>query len=189
LPWELADMTDARIVHTTHALEQAVLAIAAVMPASRISVSELCARAQVTRRTFYNRFDTPAQVLVQVLRRDLAELPARNTEDGSPEELLRRANGDIIDHVLRHREVYRQALLASADGGVFEVLVDRFVSYSTAFIRRSPAPPMPREGIRLVAQFVSHGFAGAIKAWLSDPTITREVLEDAVATVAPAWWK
>jgi AcrR family transcriptional regulator len=184
---------DARIIRTTQALEQAVLAMAATMPASRISVSQLCSRARVTRRTFYNRFDTPVQVLAQVLRRDLAELAVDDSHRGtrseeSPEVLLRLANSAIVDHVLRYREVYRQALLAS-DAGVFEVLVDHFVDYSTAFIRRSSALTLPDAGIDLVAQFVSHGFAGAIKAWLRDPVITREVLEEAVAVVAPAWWK
>ena len=88
-----------------------------------------------------------------------------------------------IDHVLRYRDIYRHA-----DTLVFDVLVEHFVGYSVAFIRRVPNLRLTDEGIELAARFVSNGFAGAIGAWLRNPAITRDVLEDAVVTVAPAWW-
>jgi AcrR family transcriptional regulator len=184
---------DVRIVRTTRALEQAVVDLAAAKPVSQVTVSELCTRAGVTRRTFYNRFDSPGQVLAQALRRDLTDLAAddnrrRASVAEPPSALLRMANADIIDHVLRHRDVYRHALAADADTQVFDVLVDHFVGYSVAFIRGVANVHLTEEGIELAARFVAHGFAGAISAWLRNPAITREVLEDAVAAVAPAWW-
>jgi len=179
---------DARIVRTTRVLEQAVVELAAEKPISQVTVSELCSRAGVTRRTFYNRFDSPGQVLAQALRRDLISLAEddsrrRAAATEPPTVLLRLANADIIDHVLRYQDIYRHA-----DTLVFDVLVDHFVGYSVAFIRRVPNLRLTDEGIELAARFVANGFAGAISAWLRNPAITRDVLEDAVATVAPAWW-
>ena len=106
---------DARIVRTTRVLEQSVLELAAERPIAHVTVSELCAQAGVTRRTFYNRFDSPGQILAQVLRRDLAYLAAedglrRARATGLSATLLRRANADIVDHVLRHRDVYRKCV-------------------------------------------------------------------------------
>jgi AcrR family transcriptional regulator len=186
-------VVDARIVRTNRVVERAVVELAAETPASQITVSALCAKAGVTRRTFYNRFDSPQEALVQALRRDLAELAIadaeRRTRAGEPSaDLLRLANADIFDHVSRYQDIYRQALTAAADTGVFDVLVEHFVGYSLAFVRRVRALDLTEEGIELVAQFVAHGFAGAIRTWLRSPAITREVLEDAVAAAAPAWW-
>ena len=74
------------------------------------------------------------------------------------------------------------------DAQVFDVLVDHFVDYSIAFIQRVPDLGLGDDGIELAARFVAHGFAGAIRAWLRSDMITRDVLEEAVAAVAPAWW-
>jgi AcrR family transcriptional regulator len=170
-----------------------MIELAAEMPASQVSVSELCARAGVTRRTFYNRFVSPQQALCQALRRELSELGAADARrrahaTESPSVLLRLANADVVDHVSRHRHLYCHALAAPEDAGVFDVLVDHFVGYSVAFIRRSRPADLTDQGIELVAQFVAHGFAGAIRAWLRDPSVTREALEEAVASAAPSWW-
>ncbi|MFI9103153.1 hypothetical protein ACIGXA_21785 [Streptomyces fildesensis] len=40
----------------------------------------------------------------------------------------------------------------------------------------------------MIAQFLAHGFAGAIKAWLSDPDTTKEELVHATVACAAAWW-
>ena len=43
-------------------------------------------------------------------------------------------------------------------------------------------------GSEFIAQFAAHGFAGAIKAWLSDDSIEKADLVEAAAACAPAWW-
>jgi hypothetical protein len=35
---------------------------------------------------------------------------------------------------------------------------------------------------------MAHGFAGAIKAWLNDPSVTKDEMVDAAVACAPAWW-
>jgi AcrR family transcriptional regulator len=186
-------VTDARIVRTTQAIEHSVVHLAARKPISHVTVAEVCEEAGVTRRTFYNRFSSPQQVLVQVLQRDLADLAShdadrRATANGSSEVLLRLANADIVDHVLRHNDIYRQALTLSSDARVFDVLVNHFADYALAFVRRVPGLDLTSEGIDLVAQFLAHGFAGAIRTWLSNPATTRDDLEKAAVMVAPSWW-
>lgn len=39
-----------------------------------------------------------------------------------------------------------------------------------------------------MAQFVSHGFAGAIEAWLADGGLSSDDLVEAVVACAPVWW-
>jgi hypothetical protein len=49
-------------------------------------------------------------------------------------------------------------------------------------------PPQTARRVAVPGQFVSHGFAGAIKAWLTDGTLTADDLVTAVTACAPTWW-
>jgi hypothetical protein len=75
-----------------------------------------------------------------------------------------------------------------ADGGVYEALARHFTDYAMAFIARSTHPDLPDTNYNVVARFVAHGFAGAIKAWLGDYSVTKEDLVNAAAACAPVWW-
>jgi len=37
-------------------------------------------------------------------------------------------------------------------------------------------------------KFFAHGFAGAIKGWLGDDSVTKADLIEASVARAPAWW-
>lgn len=189
----MTDRTDPRITRTVHALEQAIVELAAHQPVSRISVAALADRARVTRATFYNRYDSPLDLLIQVLCADLdrghrreQELRAEGTHSAA--EMLRLTSAEVAEHVERFRTVYRQALQDPADRGVYEALVRHFADYAMAFMARSADPGVPRANQGVVAAFMAHGFAGAIAAWLGDDTVTKADLVDAAVACAPSWW-
>ncbi|MFF4309396.1 TetR/AcrR family transcriptional regulator [Streptomyces sp. 900105755] len=189
----LNDRTDPRVTRTVRAFEQAVVELASARPVSRITVAELADRAGVTRATFYNRYSTPLDPLIQVLHEDLerghrreAELRAQGGH--TDRELLRLATAEVADHVERFLDVYRNSLTDPADSGVYEALVRHFGEYTLAFLARAERPGLPGAGRRVVAQFMAHGFAGAIKAWLDDPSVTKDDMVDAAVACAPAWW-
>ena len=186
--------SDPRTARTDRALADAVLRLAAERPVSRISVAELTEAAGVTRPTFYHRYRSPLGLLLTVLDADLAEVYRREerwraAEQPDGDQALRRATGELVDHVARFVEVYRQTLEDPADRGVYDALVRHFSDYSLAFMARSTNPDLPAADRELMAQFVAHGFAGAIKAWLADGGLSRDDLVDAVVACAPAWWR
>lgn len=188
----MSDRPDPRMVRTDRALADAVLRLAGERPISRISVAELTETAGVTRPTFYHRYRNPLELLLTVLDADLAEVYQREekwraAERLDSDEALRRATGEIVEHVARFADVYRQTLADPADRGVYEALVRHFTEYSLAFMAR--APDLPAGDHELMAQFVSHGFAGAIRAWLADGGLSSQDLVDAVVACAPAWWR
>jgi AcrR family transcriptional regulator len=185
--------TDPRITRTDQALAQAIVDLAAQRPVSQITVADLADRAGVTRATFYNRYGSPLELLIQVLYADLERVhrleDTRRAEGRYPAaQMLRLATGDVADHVERFTAVYQHALADPADGGVYEALVRHFTDYGLAFMTRSTHPDLPGANHRVIAQFVAHGFAGAIKAWLSDDSVTKTDLVDAAVACAPAWW-
>jgi AcrR family transcriptional regulator len=185
--------TDPRISRTDQALAQAIVELAAQQPVSRITVADLAGQAGVTRATFYNRYSSPLELLIQVLHADLERVhrleDARRAEGRySAVQMLRLATGDVADHVERFMAVYQHALHDPADDGVYEALVRHFTDYGLAFMARSTHPDLPGTNRRVMAQFVAHGFAGAIKAWLSDHSVTKTELVEAAVACAPVWW-
>jgi AcrR family transcriptional regulator len=180
----MTDRTDPRITRTDQALTQAIVELASQRPVSRITVADLADRAGVTRATFYNRHSTPLDLLIQVLYADLErghrlEEARRAEGQYSAAQMLRLATGDVADHVERFRTVYRHALHDPADDGVCDALVRHFAEYSLAFIARSTHPDLPGANHQVIAQFVAHGFAGAIRAWLHDDSVTKTELVEA----------
>jgi AcrR family transcriptional regulator len=185
--------TDPRITRTEQAFMRAIVELAAQRPVSQITVADLAERAGVTRATFYNRYGSPLELLIQVLYADLERghrLEEERRADGgySPAQLLRLATAEVADHVERFRAVYRHALHDPADRGVYEALTRHFTDYSLAFIAQCTHPDLPAANHRVIAEFVAHGFAGAIKAWLGDDSVTKADLVDAAVACAPAWW-
>jgi AcrR family transcriptional regulator len=184
---------DPRITRTTRAFEQAIVALAAQRPVSQITIAELADRAGVTRATFYNRYTSPLDLLIQVLDRDLERThgleQARRAQGGySATQMLRLATGDVVDHVERFKDIYKHALRDPADRGLYLALVRHFTGYGLDFIARSTHPDLPAANRQILAAFVAHGFAGAIEAWLGDGTLTKDDLIRAAVACAPAWW-
>jgi AcrR family transcriptional regulator len=189
----MADRTDPRVTRTDQALAQAIVDLASRRPVSQITVADLAERAGVTRATVYSRYNGPLDLLIAVLEADLDRghrlEEARRAEGGYPaEQMLRLATGEVADHVERFMAVYQHALTDPADGGVYEALVRHFAGYALAFIARCAHPDVPDANHLVIAQFVAHGFAGAIKAWLSEDSVTKADLIEAAIACAPAWW-
>ena len=186
-------MDDPRVIRTTEACERAVRELASERPVSQITVAELAQRAGLTRATFYNHYSSPLDVLLQVLFTDLEQ--AHRVEDEqraaggyTAAEMLRLTIIGVADHVQRFQPLYRHALTGSADSAVYEALVQHFTDYAMAFMARSQPAQLPEANPMIVARFMANGFAGAIKAWLSDDTLTKRDLVDAAVSCAPVWW-
>jgi len=184
---------DPRITRTTRAFEQAIVELASQRPVSQITVAELADRAGVTRATFYNRYTSPLDLLIQVLYGDLERThgleQARRAQGGySAGQMLRLATGDVVDHVERFKDIYRHALRDPADRGLYLALVRHFTDYGLAFMAQGTHPEPPSANHQIMAAFVAHGFAGAIEAWLRDDTASKEDLIRAAVACAPAWW-
>jgi AcrR family transcriptional regulator len=189
----MRNRTDPRIVRTAQACEQAIVELASERPVSEIAVAELADRAGVTRATFYNRYSSPLELLIQVLLADLERAhrleEERRAEGGySPAQMLRLTIDDVADHIERHMAVYQHALHDPANNGVYEALVRHFTDYGLAFMARCTHPDLPDSNHAVMAEFVANGFAGAIKAWLRDKRVTKADLVEAATACAPAWW-
>jgi AcrR family transcriptional regulator len=192
-PKPVSDRPDPRVTRTARALEQAIVETASQRPVSQITVAELARRAGVTRATVYNRYGSPLNLLIQVLDTDLQrghrqEEQRRVSGGYTTTENLRFAIGEVADHITRYIAIYQHALHDPADNGVYEALIRHFIDYSHLVLARCTHPDLPDTNHQVIAHFVSHGFAGAIKAWLNDDSTTKHDLVEAVVACTPTWW-
>ena len=188
-----AERPDPRIARTARACEAAIVQLAAERPISQVSVADLAERAGVTRATFYNHYSNPLALLIEVLLQDLERAhldEERRRAEGrhTGAEMLRLSVADVADHIERFEAVYRLAVDDPADGGLYEALVVHFGEYAVSFMERSDHPGLPTSNRGVIAQFLAHGFTGAIKAWLGDPSVSKDALIDAATACAPVWW-
>lgn len=188
----MAEHLDARVARTARNLEQAIVELASRRPVSQVTVAELAHRAGVTRATVYNRCGGPLNLLIQVLEADLqrghrAEEQRRAEGGYTVEENLRFAIGQVAEHIERFTAVYRHALHDPADNGVWDALVRHFADYGRLALARAEGG-LPEVNHQVIVQYVSHGFAGAIKAWLTDDSVTKRDLVEAAIACAPPWW-
>ncbi|MGW7048781.1 TetR/AcrR family transcriptional regulator [Streptomyces avermitilis] len=160
-------------------------------PISQVTVAELSERAGLTRATFYNRYSTPLELLIQVLCADLERghrlEETRESEGYAAAELLRMTTAEVGDHAERFREIYRLSLTDPADSGVYDALVRHFNDCDLGFMARSSGPEIPDVSRRVIAQFMAHGFACAIEAWLNDPSVAKGDMVDAGRGLRSAW--
>jgi AcrR family transcriptional regulator len=189
----VVERTDPRIVRTLQACEAAIVELASDRPISQVTVADLAERAKVTRATFYNHYASPLDVLVRVLQADLAhadhlDAQRRAEAQRAAPELQRISLGEVADHIERYEAIYRHAVADPADSAVYEALIRYFSDYALWFIARCTHRDLPPANRQVMAEFLAHGFAGAIKAWLGDPSLTRDDLIDAAVACTPAWW-
>ncbi|WP_242088431.1 TetR family transcriptional regulator [Curtobacterium sp. DN_7.5] len=192
-------MVDARILHTTAALREAILHLAADRPVSRITVADVTRAAGINRATFYSHAVSPGSLLADVLTPELDRIrdddaAARRAafERGADADELaaitRRGIDAVVEHVVAHKDIYGKALPDPEDGSLHRLLVDHFTVSSARHIAELPED-RPALLDDVAAGFVAQGFVGAIEAWLAGPRRSRRALVETITLSFPAWWR
>ncbi|WP_420365049.1 TetR/AcrR family transcriptional regulator [Curtobacterium sp. L3-7] len=192
-------MVDARILHTTAALREAILRLAADRPVSEITVADVTRAAGINRATFYSHAVSPGSLLADVLtpeldriRDDDAEARRVASDRGASREELaaitRKGINAVVEHVVTHRDIYGKALPDPDDGSLHRLLVEHFTVSSALHIRELDQATRPELLDDVAAGFVAQGFVGAIEAWLAGPRRARKALVDTITASFPTWW-
>ncbi|MFJ7289605.1 TetR/AcrR family transcriptional regulator [Curtobacterium sp. NPDC098951] len=193
-------MVDARILHTTAALREAILRLAADRPVSEITVADVTRAAGINRATFYSHAVSPGSLLADVLtpeldriRQDDADARRVAANRGADLDELamitRRGINAVVEHVVAHRDIYGKALPDPNDASLHRLLVEHFTVSSEQHIRSLDDEHRPELLDDVAAGFVAQGFVGAIEAWLAGPRRSRKALVDTIVLSFPSWWR
>lgn len=148
-------------------LRQSLLELLQTKPVAKITVTEVCERANINRATFYAHYTDPSD-LMRSIENELIDgitsrvIPALSAGDAG----LRRAMTGIFDYIRENAETCRTLLSdagdASFQGQIVRVMEEQYVAYLKS------ASPDISEDAEYVYTFIALGSVGVIKRWLND---------------------
>lgn len=152
---------DRRVRRTRRIIREALLALILEKPVEKVTTTELCARADINRNTFYAHYPTPEAVLHEVEDEMLAEM----------EELLGTATeGEgvtepILAHIAHRADTYR-VLWRSPNSRLSERQIDLAMARVTSLW--GDELPRGRDEVELFLRFAISGNFAVVRAWLED---------------------
>lgn len=186
---------DPRKQRSRDSLYAAALDLAAERPISELSVTQIADAAGVHRSTFYEHADSPGSLVEAALTAELDLLRDALLADRSdPAVALLTVTRGVLEHVIRHVDVYRREL--SAGGGALHAMLSRhFRGTTEALIERGSVQiPVSVEGMPAAdvadaaARFLADGTVGLIDGWLRHPRPRVERFLRLYPALLPDWW-
>ncbi|HWR22429.1 MAG TPA: TetR-like C-terminal domain-containing protein [Feifaniaceae bacterium] len=156
--------TDRRVQYTRMVLRQSLLELLRERPIAKVTVTDLCLRADVNRNTFYSHYESPFSLLMQI-------------EDELYEEIMR-----SVDRSLSARTISAFLLEVcqsiEANGDLCSILISEHgdkeflnrimrVAHDWSIAEWSAQPNAPdRESMELLYSFVANGSVAVIEGWI-----------------------
>lgn len=151
---------DARVRYTRMIIEKSFLELIQKKPVSKITVTELCEKAQINRATFYKHYlDIPD--LLEKIEEDL--FTTIRTSFGSEDIKLR---AFLVKMMCYTRDNQDRFLALGSDNGDPNLMTKTFmVCYESAYpLVEQNMPGMQENERQMLYYFLSHG-AGAVLTW------------------------
>lgn len=155
---------DARVRYTRKVIEDSFLALLKEKPYARVTVTELCERAQINRATFYKHYlDVPdllEKIEEELFQQIRAAFSAKQIEVKS--FLL-----DMLNYTYRERE--RFFALGGENGDPNLMTKTYLVCYESAYpLLTQNLPAMNESERQMLYQFLSQGSGGVLAWWVRD---------------------
>ncbi|WP_193128155.1 TetR/AcrR family transcriptional regulator [Gulosibacter sediminis] len=185
-------MSDPRTLRTRSSLQRAVVELASAQDPSSVTVASLTQTAGINRATFYDHYDSPQEVLLEVLRDDLDrtrqhDLELRDAVNGPHGGNFRVTMSEVLDHVRRFLPVYEQSVRSPVDSTLTRAVSSHFVESIRGILARQDALPKGVDA-EIAAACIGNAVLGGIGVWLHRQDLSDAEFADAVAACLPAWW-
>lgn len=155
---------DARVRYTRRMIETSFLELLEEKPASRITVTQLCERAQINRATFYKHYlDIPD--LLEKIEQDLFER-IQSTFD-QKQVRLKQSLVDMMRYTQEHR---RHFMALGGEHGDPDLMTKTFrlcYQHADPLLARN-LHSMQEEERKMLYQFLSHGAGAVLTLWIRD---------------------
>lgn len=151
---------DRRVRYTKTVLRESLLELMKTQPINKITVTDICGKADINRGTFYAHYTDPYDLLKQI-EEELLHTIEGSLQAKTTQELLL----EIFQAILQHGELCK--ILFSEYGDkeflkrVMYIAYDKSVLEWTAASRHIPA-----DQLQLVYAFIANGCIGTIQSWV-----------------------
>lgn len=166
---------DVRIERTRRSLQDALLALARERPLEAISVSDIVARANVNRSSFYQHYSDKDSLLADALDSATDDAGAHLPDLAEPTEAPPEALLMYLAHFEENVELYRRVFGEHGSAAVAARLRTRIRGIVVEALTRVDASGFEDLPIDVVAAGIAGSATGVIEAWLAiDPLPSPE---------------
>ena len=150
---------DRRVRYTKEALKQSLLDLMKEQPLEKITVKELCERADVNRSTFYVYYGSPQELLNAVLDEMYASIAAKPQNFDSLQSFL----CSICESLMGYRDLMG---IISVSGDLIGLLFRLVGIWEENFMTWMSKGGLDSERAALLYRYVSTGASFAIGTWV-----------------------
>lgn len=166
---------DARIRYTKKIIRETFVSLLGQMPISKITVKEICEKAEINRATFYKYYDNPYDLMDKIEKETLDSLEARINSRASDSlvDIFRIVLTDISEQ----SSLYMTLFSENGD----EMFKKRLFSYcyqDNIITILNAFPDMPKHRQDWLYYFIAEGCNGVLNKWLEGNM--AEDIEDVV---------
>ena len=156
--------SDRRVRYTRMVLKQALLSLMLERPITRITVTEICERAEVNRATFYAHYADPYDLLARI-ENELFESIRRSIAGGLSSGSLRRILTDICSSIRENGALCRVIFSEYGDREFLERVLN-IARVESVALWRSIVPHAGERELERMSAFFSQGSAAVIRGWV-----------------------
>ena len=160
---------DARVRYTKMILRQSLLELMRTKPVAKITVTEICERANINRATFYSHYTDPSDLLRSVENEVIDDITSRVIPAlyATGVDLMRALTG-IFEYIRDNADTCRILLSDTGDNGFQSQIVRVMEGQYVDFWRAARS-----EGVgdaEYVYTYIALGSVGVIRKWLDEGT-------------------
>ena len=156
---------DLRVVKTKSAIRAALLELMSEKELARITISELCARARINRKTFYSHYRAPSDVIEELENEVLNEFSAILRSGGDSLLNVSAAIRDISATIEQRREFFKRFMRQNPDlfnKGKIKAMLCRVITVS---LKNAGALTENETILKAAAEFSISGVLSLYSAW------------------------
>lgn len=156
---------DLRVVKTKSSIRGALLELMSEKELSRITISEICVRAKINRKTFYSHYRAPSDVIEELENEVLGEFSAILRSGGDSLLNVSAAIRDISATIEQRREFFKRFMRQNPDlfnKGKIKAMLCRVITVS---LKNAGALAENETTLKAAAEFSISGVLSLYSAW------------------------
>ncbi len=158
------ERTDRRVKYTKMVLRQSLLELLEEQPISKLTVTDLCARADVNRNTFYAHYQSPFDLLMQI-EDELYEEIMRSVERSLSARTMSTFLLEVCQSIEANGDLCRLLVSEHGDKDFLRRVMQVAHDWSIAEWSARPGD-LDREGMELLYSFAANGSIAVIEGWI-----------------------
>lgn len=171
----VTERTPASTVRTMNLLSDVLMNLLEKQSLEKISITDICAKAQVPRATFYNHFEDKYDLFRYSMRTIFNAITAKNDSAFDETSYITHEIDNILNFAKNNYNYLRKVNSANSNGILFaeikDMLYDRLLERMTALKKMGKLFPIKEQ---IIAEIYANAIVYSAKTWIEKDMIYSE---------------